>query len=537
MRPRPAAGQLLKEAGLGPPLGGINMLSPAVGAPISDCIYCYNMTAREMGLGPRLGSREYARNLDGPVRSVLPFRGSQPGLSKLFATTATGIWDVTGGGLAPVQVVVFPVATDQAGYGVSTSVVDLNSGHNLLYTDEENGYYVYREATAAWVKVTRDDVAPGIGEVGGVDPAHLCFCMVWKNRVFLVERYTGKAWYTDINAIFGALTAYNFGTKFREGGELVGLWNWSGETGDGADDRLVVISRAGDVVVYEGTNIASADHFDMVGVWSVGDVPAGRHIASAFGGDVMVLSALGAVPMSKLVIGNVVFDRSQYATQKIPTLFNSIMGQYKNYLGWNVVLSPEDGTLVVAYPNESAVSVSQLVMSLATRGWSMYRGLNMTALAAWDGQLYYGTEDGRVILNTGSVDGVMLDDPDSYSPIEFSLLTTFQALGNPHQKIVQFIRTTFLNPGGELQYETQPRYGYGLTEPAPPPVVPAATGAGVWGTSLWDSVVWAGENAPVRGIGTGFGMAPEIAIALRGRAISRVTLVGWHVFYQEGNIL
>ena len=527
----------IKKAGIPPPLGGINMLSPAVGAPLSDAIYCYNMTAREMGLGPRLGSREYATGIGESVRTVLGFRGSQPGLSRLFVATRSGIWDVTGGGAAPAQVVVFPTQSDQSGYGICTAFVDLNNGHNLLYTDEENGYYVFREATSTWVKVTRNDVAPGIGQVGGVDPAHLAFVMVWKNRVFLVERFTGKAWYTDINAMFGTLTAFNFGTKFREGGELVGLWNWTGDAGDGSDDKLVGISRGGDVVVYQGTNIASADTFDMKGVWSVGDVPAGRRIASAFGGDVMVLSVLGAVPLSKLSIGNVVFDRSQYATQKIPTLLNSLMGQYKIYQGWAVMLSPEDGTLIVLVPNEVNVSVNQLVMSLATRGWSMYRGLNMTAAASWDGKLYYGTDDGRVLINTGTVDGVTIADPDSYSPIEFSLLTTFQAYGSPGQKIVQFIRTTFMNQGGKLQYESKPLYGYNLTEPAPPDVVPTSAASGTWDTAVWDSAVWAGDNAPTRKIGGGFGMAPEIAIALRGRAISRVTLVGWHLFYTEGGLL
>lgn len=523
---------LLKKAGLPAPLGGLNLLSPAVNAPVSDAIYCYNMTAREMGLGPRLGSRQYATGLDGPVRTVLPFKGSQTGLDRLFVATFSGIWDVTGGGTSPTRVVTFPAQTEDSGYGVSQSFVDLNTGHNLLYTDEENGYYTYREATGVWTKVTRNDVNPGVGEIGGVNPGLLAFVMVWKNRVWLVEKNSARAWYLGFYSLYGAATAYNFGTKFSAGGSLAGLWNWTESDGSGADDFLVAISTGGDVGIYYGTDPAYAATFGMKGVWQIGGVPAGRRFASRFGGDLLVMSTFGAVPLSKLVRAQAA-DRSQYQTAKIPTLVNSLMARYKNFKGWSVQLHPEDGTMIVLVPDEALISRLQLVMSMATRGWSMYRGLNMTAAAEWNGLLYFGNANGEVWINTGSVDGVLLSDASSYTPIEFSLLTTYQALNTPNQKIVQFIRTTFLNPGGQLNFKTIAKYGYDMSEMAPIAALPIASAAGTWDAAIWDQSVWAGDSLPTKKVGGSFGMGPEIALAMRGQSISAVTLVGWHVFYLE----
>jgi hypothetical protein len=101
------------------------------------------MTMRELGLGPRLGSREYVSGLDGAPRTALSFKGAQSADDRLFITTQTGIWDCTASTAAPVRVVAFPNSDATSGYGVGIVVVDLNSGHNLLYTDESNGYYVY----------------------------------------------------------------------------------------------------------------------------------------------------------------------------------------------------------------------------------------------------------------------------------------------------------------------------------------------------------------------------------------------------------
>jgi hypothetical protein len=284
------------------------------------------------------------------------------------------------------------------------------------------------------------------------------------------------------------------------------------------------------VVVYGGSGPDQTD-FSIAGVWSLGDVPAGRNIATTFGGDLLVVSARGAVPLSKLLGGAVTNDPGQYATQKVPTLVQSLMSAHRTEFGWSVVLSPEDGTLLVLVPNGVGMPTIQLAMSLATHGWSMYRGLSMTCSAAWNGQLYYGTVDGSVWINTGTVDGVTLADPTSYMPIEFSLLTSFQAYNTARLKKVELIRTTLLNPGGQLQFQTKVRYGYDLSEPSPLTYAPIPQTSGVWDAALWDSAVWAGDMAAQRGVGGAAGYGPEFAIAFRGQAISKVTLVGWHVFY------
>jgi hypothetical protein len=116
------------------------------------------------------------------------------------------------------------------------------------------------------------------------DTANFAAVMVWKSRVWLVEKGSTRAWYSGINAIYGTYTSFDFGSKMRSGGPLANLYDWSYDGGSGMDSLLVAISTAGDVVIYGGTDPTSAATFGLKGSWSLGGVPAGRNIATANGG-------------------------------------------------------------------------------------------------------------------------------------------------------------------------------------------------------------------------------------------------------------
>src|SRR5512133_798343 len=101
------------------PVGGLNTISPGVDLPAGDCILSYNVIGAEYGLRSRLGWREYVTGLDGPVRSLMPFRGSSDGATRLFAATETGIWDCSASTQAPTRIVTFAEGGPDAGFGAS----------------------------------------------------------------------------------------------------------------------------------------------------------------------------------------------------------------------------------------------------------------------------------------------------------------------------------------------------------------------------------------------------------------------------------
>lgn len=512
------------------PVGGLNTAESGLSIPPTDCVQVYNLVPAENGLRSRLGSVEWVTGIDDigqEVRSLLPFSGQTS--NRLFATNEAGLWDVSDSTDAPTEVLSFPLSGATSGIGVSTNIVTAG-GHFLVYCDELNGLYVFDETGNTWAKVAS---GTGPDEIDGVDPGDLVFCMVFKERLWFVERGTGSAWYLPPGQVFGAATEFPMGVKFRHGGTLVGLWDWTYDGGSGADDSLVAISSGGDVLVWQGVDPDDVT-FGLRGVWYVGKPPYGRLIASDFGGDLLILTRQGVTAMSRLVVG-IPDARAEQLTVKIANLFNAFMETRAEQPGWSINRHPEDNTLIVTVPQGTETARFQLVQAVATKGWFLYRDLDMRCATEWDGQLYFGTTDGRVLKNTGYLDGVLLSDENAYTPIDWALITAFSDLGAPTQKQVQMLRPLFKVDGVPPSARLQAKYQYNTSELDP--VLLALSGAGAWGSMIWGTDVWGGDGAPVAPVRGATGMGSSVAVAVRGVSISRTVLVRIEVVYTAGGWL
>lgn len=595
---KPTSPPTVRSVTIPAPIGGLNTIDAGASMPLSDCILLYNMVAAEYGLRTRLGYTEWVTGLTasagvaGEVRSVLPFTGSAKDGSKdkLFATTVHGIWDCTASTGAPSEPVTFGTKTGDAGYCCSTVFVNSNGNHFLLVCDEVNGYYVYTESTTTWTKVAlqattawanntaytinvsyvfvngasylcsqsgTSAVAPAVGPtgtgtgivdntakwdftpaIGGKDPATFVNVTVWGNRVWFTELNTANSWYTSVGSLFGTVTQFPFGARFRAGGDLRGLYNWTRDGSTGSINSLVGISGGGDVVVYEGTDPSSTASFGLKGVWSLGGggVPYGRRIATDYGGDLLLLSTIGVLPLSRLVMGNSIADRMQYATAKIANTFGTLAYAGRTLKGWQMRLHPQDNTLIVNVPAADA-STSQLVMSLATKGWSQYRDLPaIRSMESWEGDLYFGTDTGTLCKNTGYLDGVTLAAPTAYTPIQWEVLTSFQNLGSQRFKRLGNIRPKFVSQGGNPGFAVGARFDYDFTE-LPTVSLNPGNNTNVWGTGVWGTAVWGGSYTPSMAVMGATGCGIAAAIIVRGTATSRTSLTEIEVTYDEGGLL
>lgn len=524
-------------AHIGAPVGGLNTIAPGYALPEFDCPFLTNLVGAENGVRSRLGYKEWCTGVGAAtVPTIMPFSGSSTNGSKdrLFATsTGTAkIYSVGASSAAPTSVLNFASSAGDAGWGVSRGIVNAANAHFLMYCDEQNGYHVYTESTDTWAAVA---AGAGATQINGVDPANFVFVTVWKNFVLFVEKDTTKMWFgTAVRSLYGTVTAWDLGSQFPHGGNLVGLWSWTGDGGIGIDDHLVAVSSSGDVVVYKGTDPNDAAKFAVVGVWFVGGVPKGRGIATNFGGDLLILSNVGVVPISKLTSGADATDTSQYATQKIGNTFSRAVATYGSTLGWSLRLHPEDATLLITLPPADG-AYPQYAMSVLTHGWSQYRGLPMVSNEAWGGKLYFGTNDGRVCQNTGYLDNLNLA-ATSFSTIDCSLITAFRNGGNANQKMALSIRPTVISEGGAVPISVEARYRYDLSEAAIPSSAPS-NDSNVWDTALWDTARWGGTYATQQPVIGATGMGPDVAIAFRCAASSRTVLVGMDIVYSEGGML
>lgn len=533
-RNRPVQQQQAQSQPYPAPVGGVNAIDGLASPMFQDAIYAFNMVPSQYGMKVRDGYTEWCTNVgDGGVRTIIPYVSTLAAQDKLFAAAEDGIYDVTASSASPSSVLTFVTADDDSGYGQYVNFINIGGSKFILYCDETNGYHLYTQATDTWAAVAAGTSA---GQIDGVDPGDFCFVMIWKSRVWFVQKDTGDAWYLPVGQVTGKVTKFNFSNKFKQGGYLVGLWNWTVDGGEGIDDYLVAISSAGDVVVYKGTDPDTAATFDQRGVYYIGPTPAGRRCAGSFGGELYLLSSYGLVPISKLMSGQVVIDTSILVSRKITPLINIDMAQSRTMTGWEVKLLPSQNLLMVSTPKLDNFDYIQYVQSLDTRGWALYRDFPYDTGDSWNGTFYVGTADNRVLIHSGTLDNVTLATPTEGDEIEFSILTWYQDLNTSGQnKITQFIRPTFIAEAVPA-YGVLARYDYDLTEALAVPIPSTPTGD-VWDVAVWDTAVWGVGVITSNLLSGGSGMGRSVAIALRGTSSAKTTLVRFDLTFTFGNVL
>ena len=521
------------------PIKGVDARENMANMDPLKCIFMYNIMPKDFGAKVRQGYREWANGFTGVdgTRTLMTFLGLAEDESedRLFACTSEGIFDVTADGeVTPTQVVTWPIQGTGAGLTIFTQFTTA-AGAFLLVADGDNGYYTYTGSTETWTEVP----AGGGGVTGPGDPRNFAFVTVWKNRVWFVEKSSGIAWYLPTGAFLGTATAFEFGNKFRYGGHLVGIWNWTLDGGDGIDDYLVAISEGGDALVYRGTDPAQAAEFGEVGSWFVGAMPFGRRVASDFGGDLMVLSIYGVTSMSDLLQGQTVGTEENYLTAAVSPYIRSVMLDSRELQGWEINANPQEGIIIIDTPTRVGQAPLQFIMNMGTNAWGFWRDIPLSTMVPWHSGFFFGSQDiDRVWVFSGDADKVYLD-PDTDGPpitINWSMLSAYSSYGLPAmQKISQFLRPVFA-ADAEPAYEIVARYDFDIREGDSSPIFTGGSDS-AWDVGTWDLALWAGGNvSQVNPLGSS-GMGRYIAYALRGSSSRETTLVAVDSLYTPAGFM
>lgn len=519
-------------------IGGINAIKALPTMGEEECVYTFNLLAEDFGMEVRDGYVEWANGWTGdPARSVITFEGNVNADDRLFVANNEGIWDVTTeGDIAPVQVVVFPDQTDKA--GVVSFVNFTNDGNDrfLLVCDGQNGYYLWTQTTDIWLKIIDGG---GPGHINGIDPALLNYVMIWKQRVWFIEKESANAWYLPPNVFEGNATQFNFGDQFRFGGALVSLHNWTLDGGNGIDDHLAAISAAGDVIIYQGTDPAQASTFGLVGSWYVGGLPVGNRVATEFAGELYVLSVQGLLPMSKVLKSANIFNPMSYVTAKISPYIRPVMDEVREDFGWHIHIHPKQSLMYVNSPPRAAQEQLAFTFYFGGEAWSMVRGLNKSDTANWRGEVYWtDINRNKIYIQRGFADGVFLDPSTDGEPqgIEWEMLTSYSNFELPAvYKRCQYIRPVFV-AGGVPAYEVQAHYDYDLDPILSSPAFTGATNA-LWNIATWNVGLWEGGLEVTDNPRGANGMGRSLAVALRGISAEATTLAAFDIIYDAGGLL
>ena len=319
------------------PVRGMDIRKAIGSEDLQYSIYNYNIAPYEYGLRVRSGYREWEINLDEGegtgVHTLIPFISSASNSvgNALFAVTNEGIWDVTTEGAAPTKRITFSNTDTAAGYGTYSHYTTDAGTVILYYADSLNGLFRYDAATQVWTQAT------GINHL---DELLINSVVIFKQRIWFTTQNSTTAYYLNAGAITGQATAFYFGSKFKHGGNLRGLFNWSVDGGSGADDQLVAVSGAGDVIVYKGSDPTESD-WDLVGTYYIGKIPNTSRFGSEHGGELYLLSAYGLASMNDILKGvdtNVLLSDVDSAgmTVKIGGLIRDAMETAIDISGWAV---------------------------------------------------------------------------------------------------------------------------------------------------------------------------------------------------------
>lgn len=514
------------------PIAGINAVANIAEMGPNDAVTMINMVPAQYGVKFRTGYAEWCTNVGtGGVRTLIPFTGSIAVENRLFASAEDGIYEVSASTDSPTLLETFPVQDDESGRGVCFNVTTVG-GRFAIYLDEANGYYYWDEDTDDWIKPVAGTAA---GQVDGADPAEFVGGTLYKSRIWFVRKNTPYAYYLPAGLITGRVTEFNFGNKFRMGGNLVNLFNWTVDS-SGVNSYLVAVSSGGDVLVYQGGDPDVPGNFRDRGSWAIGVPPAGRRIAGAFGGELNILSAYGLLPMSRLLSGSLVQQTDTYLSRRITPLINEEMRVSRASIGWEVKLLSEEGLILISTPKLTGLQSKQFVQSINSEGWALYHDIPYLTGEEWQSKFYIGTDDGRVLIHTGALDNVTLDDPDSSVEIEWHLLGAFRDYGDPGTfNQAHYIRPVFMAQQPP-SYSVRARYDYDIVD-IPATATPSVGFGALWDIALWDIALWGGQFEVIANLNGASGLGRSIAVELNGSSGAHGTLLRFDIATENGGFM
>lgn len=513
------------------PTGGINDLDPIAAMEPQYCIDLENFYPTTGALAARAGYQEYATNIPGGKVKTLITYSAVDGSSQFFACTDTGIYDITLSTDAPVLSVALT-------YGAVEWCHFSNiAGNFLVVTNGVDAALLY-DGTA-WKSFVNNETPAAPGDIKGIDPKLLTGVTSHKGRLWFVQQDSLIAWYLPFDSLGGEAFPLYLGGSLPRGGYLVEIQTWSLDSGDGLDDKLAFYSSNGELLIYGGNDPDSVDSWFLESMFYI-SAPIGTSPSAELGGDLLLLTRNGIIPLSSVVKGEASIALSNSSLSKrINRTLNSIVNSQTFVPDWEIFNLPLLQALVVMIPGTSTGKAVTFVMNTLTGAWTRFN-LPARSGGVRDGAFYFGTDDGRVCLY-GSVrkDNVLLDGTGG-DDVVCSMFTAYNYYGeqgsNKHFKLVRPIFQAPTPPGYKLQLNVD----YDVRTLAGNP--PAAGTAGLeyfWDapSSTWDNAFWASAGTvyfPWTGV-TGLGFCA--ALLMKVVATEATSFVAYETVFENGGAI
>lgn len=452
------------------PTGGINARDALDRMPAQDAVSLVNWIPDYDAVRVRKGRTEHATmaSVTGDVEALFGYEGFST--QKVIAAKGGSLFDVTTAG-----------AGTSIGSGYSS-----NDWIGAVYND----YLVLVNGEDAPIRYDGSSIAAATFTGSGLTPSNLNYVEVYNQRLFFVEKNTANLWYGDAGAVTGGtLSLFDVGQVAQHGGYLQALATWSFDGGEDIRDYLVLIMSTGEIIVYSGTNPSDAAAWSRRASYKTSGAPV-RRCAVKIGGDVVILTREGLVPLSALAKrGSLADVDADPVYGKIRRLFRDAMAQFSTRSGWYPHRTETGELVIFNVPDKVGGNEinKQYILNSATGAWAEW-DFDATAWTSIGGVLYLAV-GGTVYTNTGRT--------DDGTAISVLAETAFVRLRNSgRKKQVTSVRPYILLDQNETA-AIEVNVDYARDEYTDlNRTLTAVDASGIWDVATWDTAFWGPKTSP-----------------------------------------
>jgi len=494
------------------PIGGWNARDALGAMDPLDAVTLQNFWPGTNSVILRNGYTKHATGLPAQVQTLMAYSSGTS--NKLFAISDGKIYDATNTGAVGAAAVsgltnskfqYVNITTPAASY-----LMAVNGADKLRTFDGTNWH-------------TDGDGSPY--DITNIDTATVANITLFKNRIWLTTNNTLKVWYLPVNSIGGAAVALDMTSIFQLGGYIMAGMTWTLDAGYGVDDYLVFITSNGEALVWRLTDPTTPTGISQIGLYKVG-APIGRRCYTKFGGDLLIITQDGVVPMSGALQSSRLDPRVSI-TNKIQYAMSSAISAYGANFGWSLLYYPKENQLILNVPYDEGEQ-QQYVMNNITKSWCNFTGWYANCWELHIDDPYFG--------GNGFVGLAWNGNTDDTSNIEGFGLQSFQSYGTALQKQCKMIRYHLQSNGTPAVFGNV-NVDYNLADESAQ--LNFSTSAyGLWDTGLWDSAIWGAGLVPTAdwqgATNIGYTFAPLIKTATQG---IQLQWVATDLVFEGGGVL
>jgi hypothetical protein len=361
--------------------------------------------------------------------------------------------------------------------------------------------------------------------------ADLSFVWVYKEALYFIEKNSLRAWYLPPDQISGELKPYPLNGFLDKGGSLLWGQSWSLSSSDsgGLSAQNVFTTTEGESAVFQGLSPEDTS-WAMVGVYTVGK-PLGKHGFIRAGGDIVIATDVGDVPLSKAVQVDLSVLAPNSVSYPIQVAWNEAISERGR--NWQCEVWPEGQMAVVIPPNSDSLTPMWFVSNVSTGAWAPFTGWYATCVLSWNGRLFFGSKDGFVIE-------AMVGGSDNGLPYTGVYAPLFSDVGKPTAYKAARMTRVETKSAAPVNEKISCLFDFDTNIPAPngPSIVPVGN---EWDNAIWNQSVWnASRNAIVTRrrhstSGAGYRLAPVYQVTSGAAVPLDVELITLDCTFESGD--